>query len=303
MKIFKKVPSIDFMGKRKIGFIISVLLIVISIAGVFTKGVKYGIDFRGGTIIQVKFEAEPALQDVRALFVKALSSTVNITRFGDVENNEIMITLSQEEVMEKTDDLSGFVSQVLKEKFERFEIRRIETVGPKVGNELKQKSVYAGLYAFLGILIYIGFRFKVQYGLAALAAIFHDVTITIGLFVIFDKEFNLTIMAAVLTIIGYSLNDTIVVFDRIRENVSRYPKKQFESVVNISINESLSRTILTSVTTFCVVMALFILGGDIIHDFSFAMAIGLVVGTYSSIFVASPILKYLSPAFLKGISK
>lgn len=303
MRIFKKVPNIDFMGKRKIGFIISALLIVMSIVGVFSKGVKYGIDFRGGTIIQVKFDSEPALKNVRTLFVKELSSTVNITRFGDIENNEIMITLSQEEVMEKTDDLSGFVTKVLKNQFDSFEIRRIETVGPKVGGELKQKSFYAGLYAFLGILIYIGFRFKVQYGVAALAAIFHDVTITIGFFVLFEKEFNLTIMAAILTIIGYSLNDTIVVFDRIRENISRHPKKQFEEVVNISINQSLSRTILTSLTTFCVVIALFILGGDIIHDFSFAMAIGLIIGTYSSIFVASPILKYLSPAFIKGMSK
>ncbi|MCP4296601.1 MAG: protein translocase subunit SecF [Proteobacteria bacterium] len=296
MKIFKTTPKFNIMGKRKIAFVISAILILAGLAGLLMKGVTYGIDFRGGTLIQVKFENAPQLAEIRKLFKDKFKSNVSVTSFGEEQSNEVMITLSQEAVSAEAGQMQGLISNVLSNRFPNFDIRRVETVGPKVGSELKEKAMQAALYALIGILIYIGIRFKFRYGVGAVAALFHDVLITMGIFIILDKEFTLTIVAALLTIIGYSLNDTIVVFDRVRENISRMPKKKLEDVINLSINESMSRTILTSVTTFIVVLVLFLAGGDIIHDFSFAMLIGLVVGTYSSIFVASPVVILLDPA-------
>ncbi len=296
MKIFKTTPKFNIMGKKKIAFMISAVLILVGLAGLLMKGVTYGIDFRGGTLIQVKFENTPQLAEIRKLFKDKLKSNVSVTSFGEEQSNEVMITLSQEAVSAEAGQMQGLVSDVLSDRFPNFDIRRVETVGPKVGSELKEKAMQAALYALIGILIYIGIRFKFRYGVGAVAALFHDVLITMGIFIILEKEFTLTIVAALLTIIGYSLNDTIVVFDRVRENISRMPKKKLEDVINLSINESMSRTILTSVTTFIVVLVLFLAGGDIIHDFSFAMLIGLVIGTYSSIFVASPVVILLDPA-------
>lgn len=294
MKIFKNTPQWDIMGKRKIAFILTGLLIAVSIISIFTKEIKYGIDFSGGTLVQVKFQQEPSIQKIRDIFQEKLKQNVDITTFGEESNYEFLITLSQDSIVNSDRELSDEVGNIIKLAYPDFDtregIRRVETVGPKVGGELKTKSLEAALFAFIGILIYIGIRFKFQYGIGAIVAIFHDVIITMGIFVLSGKEFTLTIVAALLTIIGYSLNDTIVVYDRIRENIAKYPKREISSVINLSINESLSRTILTSLTTFLVVLALFVLGGDIIHDFAFAMLIGLVIGTYSSVFVASPVV-------------
>lgn len=295
MKIFKTTPQLDFLGKKKIAIVISILMLLAAILGLATKGLTYGIDFRGGTLIQIQFQEEPDLAAVRELFQKELTTSVNITTFGEKTDNEVIVTLSEESVRNRYDKLADMVHLTLDKSFDNFTIRRVETVGPKVGGELRNKAIQAAFYALLGILIYIGIRFKVRYGIAAVVALFHDVLIVLGIFVFVEHEFTLTIVAAVLTIIGYSLNDTIVVFDRIRENVARFPKRPLEEVINLSINESLSRTILTSVTTFLVVFALFMLGGDIIVDFAFAMLIGLVVGTYSSVFVASPVVLYFDP--------
>lgn len=275
--------------------IISSVLILISVGGLLVKGLTYGIDFRGGTLIQIQFQEEPDLATIRELFQQKLTSSVNITTFGEKADNEVIVTLSEESIRNRYEELAELVHVILSDRFDNFTIRRVETVGPKVGDQLRTKAVQAAFYALIGILIYIGIRFKPRYGVAAVVALFHDVLFALGVFVFMEKEFTLTIVAAVLTIIGYSLNDTIVVFDRIRENVARFPKRPLQEVINLSINESLSRTILTSVTTFLVVSALFVLGGDIIHDFSFAMLIGLVVGTYSSVFVASPVALYLDP--------
>ena len=295
MKIFKTTPQWDFLGKKKIALIISSVLLLTSIVGWTVKGLTYGIDFDGGTLIQIQFAEEPDLAIIRELFQKEFTTSISITTFGEVTDNEVIVSLSEESVRNQYDKLGDMVHAVLSKSFSDFKIRRVETVGPKVGDELKTKALQSTFYVLVGILIYIGFRFKVRYGIAAVVALFHDVLIALGVFVFLEKEFTLTIVAAVLTIIGYSLNDTIVVFDRIRENVARFPKRPLEEVVNLSVNESLSRTILTSVTTFLVVLALFVLGGDIIHDFSFAMLIGLVVGTYSSVFVASPVVLYFDP--------
>ncbi len=295
MKIFKTTPQWDFLGKKKIAFIISSMLLLVAIIGLGTKGLTYGIDFRGGMLIQIQFQEEPDLAIVRQLFQQEFTTNVSVTTFGEITDNEVIVSLSEESVRNQYDKLGDMVQAVLSKSFSDFEIRRVETVGPKVGGELKTKAFQSAFYVLIGILIYIGIRFKVRYGIAAVVALFHDVLIALGIFVFLEKEFTLTIVAAVLTIIGYSLNDTIVVFDRIRENVARFPKRHLEEVVNLSVNESLSRTILTSVTTFLVVFALYVLGGDIIHDFAFAMLIGLVVGTYSSVFVASPVVLYFDP--------
>ncbi|NQU65447.1 MAG: protein translocase subunit SecF [SAR324 cluster bacterium] len=295
MKIFKTTPQWDILGKKKIAMVISGVLMLVALIGLATKGLTYGIDFSGGTLIQIKFQAEPDLATVRELFQKELSSSVSITTFGEQADNEIIVTLSEEAVRDRYDKLGDLVNVILSKSFKDFTVRRVETVGPKVGGELKTKAIEAAFYVLAGILIYIGIRFKVRYGIAAVVALFHDVLIALCIFVFMEKEFTLTIVAAVLTIIGYSLNDTIIVFDRIRENVARFPRRSLEEVINLSVNETMSRTILTSSTTFLVVLALFALGGDIIHDFSFAMLIGLVVGTYSSIFVASPVVIYFDP--------
>ncbi len=296
MKIFKTTPQYKILEKKKIAFVISSILLIASIAGLFTKGLTLGIDFKGGTLIQVQFSEEPELKTIRSLFQKEVSTAVNITTFGEKEENEVIITLSKKAIKDKSVELTELIHRILKQEFSGFDVRRIETVGKKVGDELKTSGIEAALFALIGILVYIGFRFKMRYGIAAVVALFHDVLIIMGIFVFFEREFTLTILAAIMTIIGYSLNDTIVVFDRVRENVARFPKKPVEEVINLSVNESLSRTILTSITTFFVVFTLFVLGGEIIHDFCLAMLIGLVVGTYSSVFVASPVVIFFEPS-------
>ncbi len=296
MRIFKTTPELDFLGKKKIAFVISTVLLLASIGGLIAKGLTYGIDFRGGTQIQIQFEERPQLEKIRELFQRNVETTVNITTFGEESENEIIINLSQDAIQGKASDFTKRISDILQTEFASFEIRRIETVGPKVGDELKSKAIQSAFFVLIGILVYIGFRFKVRYGVAAVVALFHDVLITLGVFVYVGLEFSLTVLAAILMIIGYSLNDTIVVFDRIRENVARFPKRDMEEVINLSVNESLSRTILTSATTFLVVGSLYVLGGEIINDFSIAMLIGLLIGTYSSVFVASPVVLYFDPA-------
>ena len=294
MKFFNKTPEFNLMGKRRLAALVSLCLFAVGAFGLFTSGIKYGIDFKGGTIVQAKFNSQPPLKDIRSTLSSELGGQVNITTFGEELENEILITLPQEALKDKGLNLQSSLSKILSTNFEDFsEIRRVETVGPKVGAELKTKAIEAAVYALIGILLYISFRFKIHFALGSVVALFHDVIVTMGIFILMEKDFTLTIVAALLTIIGYSLNDTIVVFDRIRENIARMPKSPLESTINLSINESLSRTILTSVTTFLVVLALFLLGGEIIHDFCFAMLIGLVVGTYSSIFVASPVVLFL----------
>ena len=294
MKIFNKIPDFEFVDKQKYAAGLSVLFLLIGIVAMGLMGIRYGIDFQGGTLVQAKFSGTPPMAKIRSSLGKSLNETVEISTFGEPEDNEIMITLPQEALAKKGSDLQNTLTGILTSQFPTFEeIRRVESVGPKVGGELRNKALQAGLYALAGILLYISFRFRFNFAFGAVAALFHDVLITMGIIVILEKDFTLSIVAALLTIIGYSLNDTIVVFDRIRENIARLPKSKLDRIINLSINESLSRTILTSVTTFIVVFILFMFGGQIIHDFCFAMLIGLVVGTYSSIFVASPVMMAL----------
>jgi preprotein translocase subunit SecF len=336
MQFIKPGINIDFIGKRKIAFVFSVVMILVSIGTLIVhKGPRYGIDFAGGTLVQVKFDGPVSIDGIKSGLKNMQLAASAVQQFGQAEDNEYLIRTDA--TISAMEGLSETIQERLKEATDvPVEIRRVEMVGPQVGQDLREKALFAMFYALLFITVYISGRFELKwaksgivaaaimgavyllslfnvsvpflmlaalivslvifwffefkYAMGAIVALIHDVTITVGIFSLFDKEFTLPIVAALLTIIGYSLNDTIIVFDRIRENLRKYHKEPMTTIVNKSINETLSRTILTSLTTLVVVIALFVLGGGIIHDFSFALLVGVLIGTYSSIYVASPIL-------------
>tara|TARA_Y100000031_G_scaffold38273_1_gene42995 strand:+ start:3118 stop:4023 length:906 start_codon:yes stop_codon:yes gene_type:complete len=291
MEIFKRVTEIDFMGKKGVAVTLSSLVILIGIVSILTHGgLKYGIDFAGGTLVQLKFKNPPVIEDVRDGLKTIGLGDSEIQEFGS--KSHILIRVERSEA--KLEEVGTRIKNSLSGKYsaEEIVIERVEMVGPKVGKDLREKAILSIIYAIIGIVIYISWRFEFQYAIAAIIALIHDVMVTMGVFSVVDKEFTLVIVAAFLAIIGYSLNDTIVIFDRIRENMRRRGKKGQVEVINSSINQTLSRTILTSGTTLLVVVALFLLGGEIIHDFSFALMVGVFVGTYSSIFIASVFLVY-----------
>ncbi|MBN2284242.1 MAG: protein translocase subunit SecF [Deltaproteobacteria bacterium] len=289
MELIKPGTTINFVGVIKVAFLASLAAIIISIASlVLHGGPNLGIDFAGGTMVQVKFKDKVTVDEIRkALATVELGKSV-IQQFGYAADREFLIKTDRSSSEIK--GLTGSINEALGERFGdgNYEIRRVEVVGPKVGEDLRKKGFLAICYAMIGILIYITWRFELRYALGAIIALVHDVTITVGIFSLLSKEFTLPIIAALLTIIGYSLNDTIVVFDRIRENVKKVKRQSLREIVNASINETLSRTLLTAGTTLLVVAALFFLGGAVIHDFAFALLIGIIVGTYSSIYIASP---------------
>ncbi len=291
MELIKKQTHIDFMGKFKTALMFSGLLILAGIASIAVHGgLKFGIDFEGGTLVQLKFPEVPAIDSIRSGLREIGLADSTIQEFGSPDTILIRVEIADGELKE----MGTRIKKALEETkgFTGIIIERVEMVGPKVGKDLRIKALLSILYAIIGIVIYISWRFEFQYAIAAIIALIHDVLITMGAFSVLDKEFTLVIVAAFLTIIGYSLNDTIVVFDRIRENTRRRSKESLSDVINTSINQTLSRTLLTSGTTLLVVVALFVLGGEIIHDFSFALLVGVVVGTYSSIFIASVFLLY-----------
>ncbi len=289
MQLIKNDINIDFVGKRKIAIIISALVILIGLASLVVKGgPNYGIDFVGGTLVQVKFAKDTDAGSIKDGLASLDLGSVVVQRFGD-DANEFLIRVQGDE---KDRNLSGMISGTLQTAYGEgmVDIRRVEMVGPQVGKDLRQKGLLSIVYAMIGILIYIAWRFELRFAVGAILALLHDVMITLGVFSLTGREIDLPIIAAFLAIIGYSLNDTIVVYDRIRENYGKHKKLGFGAVVNRSINETLSRTLLTSGTTLLVVAALFIFGGGVIHNFAFALLVGILVGTYSSIFVASPVL-------------
>jgi preprotein translocase subunit SecF len=291
MKIISSETNFDFMGKIKMTMTISGLVILIGLGSIaLSGGLKYGIDFAGGTLIQLQFKTPPDIEVIRDGLKTIALGESTIQEFGS--KRDILIRIQRSE--EKLEAVGSKVRNSLGRKFnkEDITIERVEMVGPKVGRDLREKAILSILYAVIGIVIYISWRFELQYAIAAIIALAHDVLVTLGAFSILDKEFTLVIVAAFLAIIGYSLNDTIVVFDRIRENLRRRGKNTLVQTINASINQTLSRTLLTSGTTLMVVMALFFFGGEIIHDFSFALLVGILVGTYSSIFIASVFLVY-----------
>ncbi len=336
MRFIKPDINVDFIGKKKIAFFLSLVSVFLSVLTLIVHGgPRLGIDFAGGTLVQIKFKSPVGIDAIKAGLDTVGLGKSSVQQFGQQIDNEFLI---RTEISYGSGE--GFSTDIKKaleaNTRSEVEIRRVEMVGPQVGKDLREKALFAIFYALLFITIYISGRFELKwilsgvvaaaligavylfnlfdvsipfligaalmvtlvvfwflelkYAMGAIVALMHDVLITIGIFSVFDKEFTLPIIAALLTIVGYSLNDTIIVFDRIRENLRKFHKKPLTFIVNRSINETLSRTILTSLTTLMVVVALFILGGGIIHDFAFALIIGILVGTYSSVYVASPIL-------------
>jgi preprotein translocase subunit SecF len=283
--------NFDFVGKRRFAAIFSALVILSGLGSLVIKGgPNLSIDFRGGQIVEVHCTPAIGLSDAREALVAEGIGVQQVQRFGSDE--ELLIYLDADADL-GIDAGTKTVSQVLLESFPgtSIDLRREEKVGPKIGSELRSAAANSVFVSLVLIIIYIWFRFAhFQFGLAAVVALVHDVLITIGLFSLLNKEISLVILAAFLTIIGYSLNDTIVVFDRIRENMGMRRKESYEGVVNKSLNETLSRTLITSITTLLVAVILFAVGGPVIHDFAFALVVGVTVGTYSSLFVASPVL-------------
>jgi preprotein translocase subunit SecF len=336
MQFIKPEININFIGKRKIAFILSVTMLLIGALSLgIHKGPNLGIDFAGGTLVQIRFESPAGIEAIKSGLSAIGLGSSSVQSFGDQKGREYLIRADR--MVGTTEGFSTEIVNALTSSTGiKPEIRRIEMVGAQVGKDLREKALFAMFYALLFITIYISGRFELKwilsgvmaavlmgaiyfirlfdvsipfliaaallvalilfwllnlrYAMGAIVALMHDVAITVGIFSIFDKEFTLPIIAALLTIIGYSLNDTIIVFDRIRENLRKHHRQSLEFILNRSVNETLSRTILTSLTTLIVLVALFVLGGGIIHDFAFAMIVGVVIGTYSSIYVASPIL-------------
>ena len=336
MQFIKTDINIDFIGKRKIAFSLSAIMILVSVASLLIhRGPRLGIDFNGGTLIQVKFQQPVRIDDIKQGLKQIDLGKPSVQQFGDQTDNEFLVRTDKS--ITTTQKLTQTLINALQTASgAKAEIRRIEMVGPQVGQDLREKALFAMFYALLFITIYISGRFELKwilsgvmaaalmgavyilslfnvsipllmlaaliitivlfwflelrFAMGAIVALIHDVIITVGIFSLFDKEFTLPIIAALLTIIGYSLNDTIIVFDRIRENLRKYHKNPLEFIINRSVNETLGRTILTSMTTLAVVVTLFFLGGGIIQDFAFAMIVGVLIGTYSSVYIASPII-------------
>ncbi len=281
-------PNIDFLKIKKQGYILSTLLVVASLVIIFTKGFNLGLDFTGGTSIQVKFMQKIDIGELRSALrtVNLQDSLIQSVGTEGVEY-EIRVSLKKG----KSSEIVQKVKKALKEKFgDKFEIRKIDYIGAVVGEELRKASVYSIVAVLVAILIYVGYRFEPVFALGAVIPLFHDAIITLGIFALIGEEVNLAVIAAILTVLGYSLNDTIIIFDRIRENIKLRGKKNLLQLVNQSINENLSRTIITSGTTLFSVLALYLFGGESLKGFSLALLIGIIFGTYSSIYVASPLV-------------
>ena len=289
MELFAE-ANYSILSKRKIAAILSGILLLIGLFSlIFHKGLRLGIDFQGGTLVQMQFDESVQVSDIRSALENVGMGSAEIQQFG--AENEVLIRVlgsSDQQGTEASEQIQSALSTNLPNN--PFEVRRLEQVGPEIGSELRGQAVLAILSALLGIVIYISIRFEFKFAIASIVALVHDILITLGVFSLLDLEITLAIIAAFLTIVGYSLNDTIVVFDRVRENLKSLRRETYEHIVNLSINQSLSRTVVTSVTTFLVVSILFLFGGEVIKNFAFALVIGVIIGTYSSIFVASPVI-------------
>ena len=275
----------DFMGLRKPAMMVSAALIVISIVCLATLNLNLGIDFTGGSVIEVRYQQAVALQPIRDTLENNGFGDAIVQHFGSA--NEVLIRLVPKVDQDKAELSSQIINLLRGVSTDSIDIRRVDFVGPQVGEELTEDGGLAVLYALIAILIYVSFRFEYRFSLGAVAALIHDVVITLGIFSLLQLDFDLSVLAAVLAVIGYSLNDTIVVFDRIRENFRKIRKKTSIEITNTSVNQTISRTLMTSLTTLLVLFSLFFLGGEVIRSFSLALIIGVVVGTYSSIYVAT----------------
>lgn len=290
MELIGKLKIYRFMAKSKLFASISLLLIISSIYLLATKGLNFGIDFVGGTIIQIKYVGEAPINKIRDLIeTNEILAGGSVTEFGS--SDEVVIRI-RNSVSDLKNDLGDTVRETLKNSGE-FEIRRVDMVGAKVGSELREKGISSLLLVFIGILIYVSIRFEWRFALASIIALFHDLIIALGFLSFFSVEVNLDVLAAMLTLLGYSINDTIIVFDRIREGLVKYKGLALAPIVDEAVSRTISRTTLTSLLTWFVVATLFFFGGEIIYGFSFVLFIGIIVGTYSSIFIASPIVIWL----------
>ena len=292
-KMFKQ--ELDFLGKRKFTMILSAILLIVSIASLAINGLKLGIDFTGGTLVEVGYKQAADLTVLRQNLENNGFDDATVQNFGTTK--DVLIRLKPREGISNAELSTQILESVNKNNTEKAQVRRVEFVGPQVGDELAEDGGLALLYSLFGILIYVAWRFEYKFALGSVAALGHDVLITLGFFSLLQLEFDLTVLAAILAVIGYSLNDTIVVYDRIRENFRSLRQDSSEEIMNISLNQTLSRTLMTSLTTALVLIALAVLGGEIIHNFAIALLVGVGIGTYSSIFIASPVVLSL------GISK
>ena len=295
MQLLKVDSVIDFMGKRNVAMIFSAILLLGAVSSIVTRGLSLGIDFTGGTLIEVGYTQDANLPFIRETLTQGGHGDASVQQFGTAKDVLIRLAKSEEQSSSTlSNEVFGMLSKAVNGQVE---LRRVEFVGPQVGDELTEDGFLAVLVALMAILIYVALRFEWRFAVGSVVALIHDVTITIGLFSLLQIEFDLPVLAAVLAVIGYSLNDTIVVFDRVRENFRKMRKGTSESIINSSLTQTLSRTLMTSLTTILVLLALFFLGGEIIHGFAFALLVGVFVGTYSSIYVAS------TAALMLGVSK
>jgi preprotein translocase SecF subunit len=296
----KHLSNYNFVGYFKISNLSSLFLVLVSLILIFFKGLNFGIDFKGGTLIELRVDSKIiGIADIRSSFSNINLGDLNVKQFG--KEGDYLIKFEKKNFDDKNNIKT--IKENVKNKLQTdVNFRRVENVGPKVSAELLNSGLLAIALALGAMLFYIWVRFEWQFSVGSILAIFHDVLITIGLFSLLSLEINLSIVAAVLTIVGYSMNDTVVIYDRIRENLSKFSSSKIEEITNTSINETLSRTIITSLTTLLALISIFVLGGEILRGFALAMIIGVIIGTYSSIFVASPILKYLNVSY-KTIAK
>ena len=295
MDIIRNDTHIDFMGWRKIALIFSAVLLLASLGALLARGLNFGLDFTGGTLVEVSYPTAPELNQIRQALADAGYENFTVQTFGTAR--EIVLRLPVEVAAEEGADVTTAALEALQSVDPDVAVRRVEFVGPQIGEELANQGGLAMLYALAGILLYVSFRFQWRFAVGAVAALVHDVIIVVGALALFQLSFDLTVVAAILAVIGYSLNDTIVVYDRLRENFRTRRKGSAVELTNLSINQMLSRTLMTSLTTLMVLIALFYFGGEIIHAFAYTLIIGVVVGTYSSIFIAS------TAAIVLGVSK
>ena len=286
--------NINFVSKFRKANIFSLIIFILSIIFIFFKGLNYGIDFKGGTLIELRTDTSISASAIRDSLKSMNLGDINVKKFG--KEGDYLIKVEQ-----KNTNNSNLIPEIKKTLADNLnadvDFRRVENVGPKVSSELLESSIIAISLALAAMLFYIWIRFEWQFSIGSIIALFHDVTITLGIFSVLSLEINLSIIAAVLTIVGYSMNDTVVIYDRIRENLLKYTKISISDISNLSINETLSRTIITSITTLLALISIYILGGEILRGFSFAMILGVIIGTYSSMFVASPILKFFKVSY------
>lgn len=287
MEFFSKGKVYHFMKYSRFFVITTLFLAFASLVLVFTKGFSYGVDFAGGTVVQVKYEGKAPIDKIRESMAsdKQFAGAI-ITEFGSPEEIVIRFATASENIGQ---DVGDQIRALLKNTG-TFDVRKVDIVGPKIGSELRSKGIQSAILAIIGILMYVAFRFEWKFAIASIITLAHDIAITLGFIILFDIEFSLDVLAAILTLIGYSLNDTIIIFDRIREELEETKNMNFSEIIDICISKTLSRTTITSLLVFFVVLTLYIFGGEIIHGFSFTMLLGVIIGTYSSIFISGPFL-------------